>query len=105
MPHPAIAIRPPTVTPDTPLPESVGRFLRSGCGFDALYDAVIVRPFVRVANLIKNEPVDGIYAAVVGLNKMANELLSKTQNGQLRWYAANMGGGLLLMFVLVLVVL
>ena len=96
---------PPTVTPDSPLPQSVAGFLRSGCGFDRVYDAALVRPFVRLATLIKDEPIDGAYAFVVAVNKGAHRLLSRTQSGGLRWYAANMGAGLLVVLVLAMVIL
>jgi NADH-quinone oxidoreductase subunit L len=73
-----------------------GRFLRGGWGFDTVYDLLLVKPFVVVARACKNEPIDGLYNAVVTISGALNKLITSTQTGQLRWYAANMGIGLAL---------
>ena len=73
-----------------------GRFLLSGWGFDSLYDAIIVKPFLRLATACRNEPVDRIYDAVVVVVRSLHGASARTQTGSLRWYAANMGIGLAL---------
>jgi NADH-quinone oxidoreductase subunit L len=59
----------------------------NGWDFDSLYDLIFVRPFVRIATIIKNDPVDSGYSAIVSVNRGLNGILSKTQTGNIRWYA------------------
>lgn len=73
-----------------------GEFLQAGWGFDTLYDALIVRPFVRLAQAMRNEPVDRFYDLVVAFAQLCHRWVANTQTGRLRWYAANMGIGLAL---------
>lgn len=75
---------------------ATGRFLMSGWGFDALYDIIIVKPFLRLAAACRNEPVDRIYAVIVLTTAATHRVLAGAQSGSLRWYAANMGIGLAL---------
>ncbi|MEM1436802.1 MAG: NADH-quinone oxidoreductase subunit L [Pseudomonadota bacterium] len=72
----------------------VGTFLRNGWGFDALYAQVLERPFVAMARLCRNEPIDVLYNALVGGARLLHAMLAGTQTGQLRWYATSMGIGL-----------
>ena len=78
------------------------RFWFGGWGFDALYDAVLVKPFIRLAEINKNDVVDLLYRGIAGLARSLHGMLSVTQTGKLRWYAANMGAGLLVVLVLAL---
>lgn len=63
------------------------RVLLSGCGFDLIYDAFIVRPFVRIAHMNRDDVVDLLFDALAGLMKVFHEVLSWTQTGRLRGYA------------------
>jgi NADH-quinone oxidoreductase subunit L len=78
------------------------QFLLSGWGFDALYDRFIVRPLLGMTNLLRNEPIDGLYRAVALMNERASMLLKRTQNGSLRRYAAGIAAGAVLIIGLVL---
>ncbi|NKB99561.1 MAG: NADH-quinone oxidoreductase subunit L [Pseudomonadales bacterium] len=78
-------------------------FLRRGWDFDRLFDATLVNPFTRFANLVRNEPIDQLYNLIVTIFETLNKSIVRTQTGQLRWYAANMGFGLALVFLLALV--
>lgn len=62
------------------------QFWFSGWGFDALYNALFVRPFVFLASINKNDVVDRIYEGVVTVANGLNRLFVFTQNGILRWY-------------------
>lgn len=79
---------------------SAGHFLLGGWGFDAVYDRLLVNPFVRLAQLCKNEPLDAIYDGLVVVAKRLHGWLALSQTGSLRWYAANMSVGLALVLAL-----
>jgi NADH-quinone oxidoreductase subunit L len=83
----------------------LGRYLLSGWGFDTLYDVLLVKPFEAAAARLKNEPVDALYNAVVQIARRMHELTASSQTGQLRWYAANMGIGLVFVFALAVILL
>ncbi len=79
---------------------SLGNFWLSGWGIDWLYDHIFVRPYYGLANLLKSEPVDGIYGLIVALNQTFNHWLSATQTGRMRWYLASMVAGLIILITL-----
>jgi NADH-quinone oxidoreductase subunit L len=87
-----------------PLDDSpAGVFLRNGWGFDGLYERMIERPFVALARLLRNEPIDWLYQLLVAGARRLHGVLAATQTGQLRWYAASMGIGLILVLALAMV--
>jgi NADH-quinone oxidoreductase subunit L len=67
---------------------AIHRFWLTGWGFDRLYDRAFVRPYVRFARINKNDFVDLFYTGLAKLNIWFNYVLSKTQNGKVRYYAA-----------------
>jgi NADH-quinone oxidoreductase subunit L len=77
----------------TPPFSLLGRWWRAAFGFDWLYDLLFVRPFVWFTHANINDGVDqailAIPAALGGLNKLA----TRTQTGQLRWYAVSVAAG------------
>ncbi len=77
------------------------RFLLSGWGFDWLYDRLFVRPYVALARLGRDDPVDYIYRGLAAGAGAGNRLLSAAQSGRVRNYAT----GILLGAVLVTAVL
>lgn len=72
------------------------RFWHSGWGMDRLYDGVFVRPFVWLAQVNHRDLVDQVYAGVVAVIAWLNSWVVRTQTGQLRWYAASIIGGLVI---------
>ncbi len=78
----------------------IAAFLRSGWRFDSLYDALLVKPFVSIAQLMKSDPVDAGYSAIVAVARLLHKIAAVSQNGQLRWYAASMGVGLAVVLIL-----
>ena len=86
----------------SPLGERIRRFWDGGWGFDWLYDAMLVRPFVALARLNKADAVDLIYRFTAAFTRAMHHLAGLTQTGHLRWYAANMALGLVLALLLVL---
>lgn len=82
----------------------IATFFRSGWGFDGLYDALLVKTFVEIARLVKSDPVDAGYAALVVVFRFLHKIAAATQSGQLRWYAASMGLGVAVVLILAVTV-
>jgi NADH-quinone oxidoreductase subunit L len=71
----------------------VHRFWFVGWGFDWLYDAVFVRPYVWVAQTNKRDVVDLFFEAIAWLARAFHRLLSLMQTGRVRWYATGVAIG------------
>ncbi|MGR8998115.1 MAG: NADH-quinone oxidoreductase subunit L [Gammaproteobacteria bacterium] len=69
------------------------QFWFSGWGMDGFYNALMVRPFKRIAELNKNDVVDSAYLGIAQISMGFHYLASASQTGRLRWYAASMGFG------------
>jgi NADH-quinone oxidoreductase subunit L len=65
----------------------------AGWGFDWLYDRLLVRPFVWAARINRRDFFDLFYESLAWAARSANVALRATQNGRLRWYAAGIAGG------------
>ncbi|WP_435950431.1 NADH-quinone oxidoreductase subunit L [Psychrobacter sp. DM8] len=74
-----------------------------GMGFDALYDIVFVKPFLFIGRLFKADPVDKTWNVLPMLASAGNKMLSVTQTGSLRGYAASFGLGVAALLVLVMI--
>ncbi len=75
-------------------------FWLNGWRFDSLYDWLVVRPFVYVANINKNDPFNGPYNGVVRVANFFHRILSFTQSGILRWYLIGVVIGAILILTL-----
>lgn len=73
-----------------------------GLGFDALYDLVFVKPFLFIGNLVKSDPIDKTWNVLPMMVSAGNKMLSATQTGSLRGYAASFGLGVAVLLVLVM---
>ena len=73
-----------------------------GMGFDALYDIVFVKPFLFIGRLFKADPIDKAWLVLPKLASAGNKVLSATQTGSLRGYAASFGLGVAVLLVLVM---
>jgi NADH-quinone oxidoreductase subunit L len=71
----------------------LGRYWHAAFGFDWVYDRLLVKPFLWLVHLARHDVFDqiigGVPIALSGLNKLS----AKTQTGQLRWYAASVAFG------------
>jgi NADH-quinone oxidoreductase subunit L len=63
------------------------RLLRSGCGFDAVYRATLVKPFLWLVNALRHDPVDQLFAGLEHAAIAAHRRLRATQTGELGRYA------------------
>ena len=88
------------LTPSSELIEkstSVQQFFATGWGMDSLYDKTLVNPFKALATINKQDAVNHIVTAVERLSKHGYNILSWTQNGQLRRYGWVMACGAVIM--------
>ncbi len=82
-------------------PSLVHRYLFSGWGFDWLYDRLLVRPVFWFTRINRDDAVDWIPRGLAFLSSLLHRLLSRTQNGRLRWYATALGAGAVIIVALV----
>jgi NADH-quinone oxidoreductase subunit L len=64
------------------------RFWFSGWGFDWLYETFVIAPFMFIVDFNKNDVVDSGYRLIAWLMRWLHRMLSITQTGRVRWYAA-----------------
>ncbi len=62
-------------------------------GFDWLYHQLFVRPFLFVAKQGRADGVDVVVSVVPAFASMSHDILSASQNGKVRWYAASLAIG------------
>ena len=77
----------------SPIATAIHCFLFQGWNFDLLYDKFIVQPFVRAARFNKGDFIDLIYTGIALFSRTFNRVLSYTQSGKVRWYAAGIALG------------
>jgi NADH-quinone oxidoreductase subunit L len=75
------------------IPRPLSGFWLRGWDFDALYDALFVRPVVWIARVNRADVLDLPYAAAAALARGGHGILRRLQTGRLRWYAAGLGFG------------
>lgn len=82
----------------------VGGLWKNAWGFDWLYDHIFVKPFMFTVRVNARDWADVAIGFLPWLAGKGNQLLAVTQNGNLRWYAATMTvGAVLVVAALVLV--
>jgi NADH-quinone oxidoreductase subunit L len=84
-----------------PVAYAVHCFLFRGWSFDLLYDKFIVRPVVWAARANKNDFIDYLYKGISLLSKEINCGLAFTQSGKVRWYAAGLTIGSVVLLAIV----
>lgn len=73
-------------------------------GFDWLYDRLFVRPFLALARLSGPDPADRVMGWSATSALLGNRLVALTVTGKLRWYAASIGMGAVLVLAVLLLV-
>jgi NADH-quinone oxidoreductase subunit L len=71
-------------------------------GFDWLYNVLFVKPYLAITHLLRSDPIDKALLVVPLLARAGNFTLSLTENGRLRWYAASIVGGAVLLLAALL---
>jgi NADH-quinone oxidoreductase subunit L len=87
---------------ENPAGRALHRFWFSDWGMDWLYDRLFVRPVVWIARVNKADIVDSIYEGLASLTTFCYRILSLTETGKLRWYAAWIAGGTVTFVALVM---
>lgn len=72
----------------------IGKLWKNAWGFDWLYDVIFTRPFVWLARVNRNDFVDSFIGLIAAGLRGSSSVLTATQTGGLRWYAAVAGAGL-----------
>jgi NADH-quinone oxidoreductase subunit L len=80
----------------------LGRFWLHGWGFDWVYDRLFVRPLVWFAHENERDVIDLAILAIPAALGSVNAGLVRTQTGRLRWYAASMALGAVLLIAAVI---
>jgi len=84
-----------------PIGAAVYRWWLAGWGFDRLYERYVVEPFVWLATVNSNDLIDAVSGGTAWLSRRAHRVLSRTQTGKVRWYAASIAAGAVALVVLV----
>lgn len=71
-------------------------------GFDWLYNLLWVKPYLLATRLLARDPLDWLMGLPAWFALRGNQLLAWTVTGKLRWYAASMGIGAVLVLALLL---
>lgn len=74
----------------------------SGWAFDWIYDTLFVNPFKWLSNINKDDIVDNLSIGLSNFVSMLHNLLRRTQNGNIRWYATGIAIGLVITLTIVL---
>jgi NADH-quinone oxidoreductase subunit L len=68
----------------------LSRLWLNGWGFDWVYDKLFVRPYLFLVNILRHDIIDLGIGLIPGVARRAHDAVSVTENGRLRWYAASM---------------
>ncbi|MGL5906645.1 MAG: NADH-quinone oxidoreductase subunit L, partial [Shewanella sp.] len=71
-------------------------------GFDWLYNLLWVKPYLLSTRLLGRDPLDWMMGLPAWIALRGNQLLAWTVTGNLRWYAASIGIGAVLVLALLL---
>jgi NADH-quinone oxidoreductase subunit L len=79
------------------------KFMQAGFGFDWVYSHVFVRPYIWTTRINRKDILDSLTIACIYTGRYSNLLLSKTVNGNLRWYVGWIAiGAVILLGILIL---
>lgn len=82
-----------TALAQTPWGSALARFWFHGWEFDRVYDRLLVRPFLWLAQVNQTDLVDRTYEGIAWLSRLGHQGLHLVQTGQVRWYAAVLAAG------------
>jgi NADH-quinone oxidoreductase subunit L len=74
----------------------LANFWARGWGFDWLYGKILVQPFLLAAHLNRADFIDAIYGVLATSCEQIHHVLSRSQTGRVRWYAAGIVTGAVL---------
>ncbi|MES2673591.1 MAG: NADH-quinone oxidoreductase subunit L [Pseudomonadota bacterium] len=65
-------------------------------GFDWLYNLIIVQPFLFLTRFLRKDPIDKVFNLIPAATQQLHHSLSATQTGSVRWYAATIAAGVVI---------
>ncbi|EIK52493.1 NADH:ubiquinone oxidoreductase subunit L [Stutzerimonas stutzeri TS44] len=71
-------------------------------GFDWIYDKLFVQPYLWLCRLLARDPIDATIGLVPRTARGGHAALSRSETGQLRWYALSIVGGAVLLLGIIL---
>jgi NADH-quinone oxidoreductase subunit L len=71
-------------------------------GFDWLYNLIFVRTYLWMVRLNRRDRIDGVIGFIPKVMRLGHDLLSYTQNGQVRWYALSIAGGAVVILTVII---
>jgi NADH-quinone oxidoreductase subunit L len=80
----------------------LNHFFEKGFGFDKVYDVLLVKPIVWLAEIDKKDIFDQLNISISKLAIWGNHFLSVAQNGKLRWYLLSFAIGIAFILTLML---
>lgn len=89
---------------NTSVGAGIAHIWRNAWGFDALYNLLLVKPYLFIARLMARDPVDRAWSALPVLVRAGNWFTTQRQTGSLRGYAAGMTLGAVV-FLMILIVI
>ena len=79
---------------------ALAQFWRQGWGFDWLYERLFVRPYAWLAHANRHDVVDRLYNGLGQMSMGMHRAMRTTENGNVRWYAAGITAGAVLLIVI-----
>lgn len=80
----------------------ISNFFLAGWKFDRLYDLLLVRPYVWLSEIDKNDFIDQIYKYISKITEYLGITLSRTQSGRLRWYVLFLTAGIVILLTVMI---
>ena len=80
----------------------LGHFFYKGWGFDCLYDTLFVIPYKWLSEINKKDFIDKFFTYIAQGTSFFNTILSRTQNGSLRWYVMVLTVGIVVILTIML---
>ncbi len=80
----------------------LGAFWYEAWGFDRLYDTLFIKPYLAICNRLGIDPVDQAIGLIPRMVRDGHAMVSRSETGQLRWYAASIAGGAVLLLGIVM---
>ncbi len=85
-----------------PLANLLQRWWFNAWGFDWLYDKVFVKPYMAIVAINRADLIDVTWGIVPRIARLGHDMLGATENGRVRWYAASIAAGAVLVLAVVL---
>ena len=88
---------------DSGIGRLLGNWWRNAWGFDWLYDHVFVKPLMFIANVNRRDIFDQLLIVITQTTKLGHNAMSATETGRVRWYAASIAIGAVVVLAVVVV--